>query len=261
MMTTPKTPQHCGLLNSTTGELFCCTLAAGHRSAFHMDVENLVTWSNATDLETHATTAQADARCRPSHFAVEEVASGRGRMSERFAQRPVSLQHDACGARLTVQYPRGDMPRVTHTCALGPHDLQTMHRAAGGTQWRASDFPPTAPPTGDAVARSVVAGLGEQFDRMAELFGSLRDELDGGARRTLDAVRAALKTVGLGFDTPVNDIGDLAGQRDSHAEHAKNCEDALERIADLARQAHERADLRTRDVLLRIIAVTEEKDR
>jgi hypothetical protein len=89
------TPERCGQRHTTLRENlpsveYTCDLAAGHRSEFHLDTGQLATWSRAGDLVHHATTAQADARCRPSHFAerpaVEVVASGRINMAERFAR-------------------------------------------------------------------------------------------------------------------------------------------------------------------------------
>lgn len=169
-----------------------------------------------------------------------------------------SPQHDACGARLTLRYPTA--VDSTDVCALGPHDFNTWHRSADGTQWRATDFPPTAPAAfGDAVARSVVAGLGAQIDAMIELFGKLRSELDGGK---LDAVDDALREAGIDYSTGARGVTDLANQRDGAREHADNAEDALSRIADMARQAlgpdgHGQLSV----ALGRILAVTEEKNR
>jgi hypothetical protein len=229
---TPLLPRRCGqrLVTPFAGTELVCTLLAGHRGTFHR-ADDGSTWSRAGDL-----------------------------------QGPPSLQHDACGARLTVDWSPDSFlaappSPASWVCALGPHDANEQHRAADGTQWRASDFPPTAPTAFQSatVIRSAVAGISDQIDRMTEVFGELREAVDSGL---MNRVRAALRAAGV-EDIPVlTAIGDLVGQRDGHAEHAKNAENALLRIADMARQAlGPDGHGQLASALLRIIAVTEESDR
>lgn len=52
--------------------------------------------------------------------------------------------------------------------------------------------------------------------------------------RRLDA---ALSAAGIEHPTGLAGVEDLVGQRDGHAEHAENCEAAISRIAELARDA------------------------
>lgn len=157
--------------------------------------------------------------------AVEVVASGRVNMAERFAQRPVSLQHDACGARLTVHNADHVYPRtMTWVCVLGPHGPNDKHRAADGTQWRATDFPPTAPTGPDATIRSAVAGISTQIDSMTAVFAELREAVDSGQ---LNAIRALLRDAGLGYAPPADDVADLVRQRDGHLEHVTEIRDAV----------------------------------
>ena len=156
----PATPQRCRqryTIPKTSTE-YTCTLAAGHFGEFHLDADQVATWSRAGDLVRHGSIAHALAR------GAEPTA-----------------QHDACGARLTVNYPTGDIPRTTRVCALGPHDFNEHHRATDGTQWRATDFPPTAP-TASAVTRSAVDGIVRHLESMAAVFGELRDALCTGCR-------------------------------------------------------------------------------
>jgi hypothetical protein len=158
---TPPLPPRCEAVYPGR-EAVQCALPIGHaddhRSAYHSGTS--VRWP------------------RP---AVEVLGSGRVNMAERFAQRPVSLQHDACGARLTWKTSRPSLSHDTLACVLGPHDFQTMHRSANGMMWRASDFPPTAPPTGP-LARSVTDGIVRHLESMAAVFGELRDALCFGCR-------------------------------------------------------------------------------
>lgn len=114
-----QVPQRCGQRHTTLHSnapsvALTCTLAAEHSGTFHR-ADDGSTWSSAGDL-----------------------------------QGPPSLQHDACGARLTIGWSPDPLlvavpAPMKWTCALGPHDADDRHRAADGTQWRASDFPPTAP--------------------------------------------------------------------------------------------------------------------
>lgn len=271
-------PQRCGqrLINvPSQGDEQVCALPDEHRSEFHR-TESGATWSTAGDF-----------------------------------QPAPSLQHDACGARLTLTHPTAEP--LTFVCALGPHDSNEHHRAAYGTQWRATDFPPTAPTGEHVMCAHEVSELRKQVAERGEMIAKLRNALarsgpcccpehvyatiDGAVdgdremdplcpkhgtvaelarqlawahsftarimaalpeewsepfhggdaaaeivRRmdefaSIDAVRAVLREAGLGYAPPADDVHDLAHQRDCAQEHAKNAEDALTRIADMARQA------------------------
>jgi hypothetical protein len=278
--------------------------------------------------DDHRSAYHGEAAVRWPRPAVEVLGSGRVNMAERFAQRPVSLQHDACGARLTVSH---GGPGWTAVCALGPHDFQTMHRSADGMMWRASAFPPTVPPAGP-LARSVTDGIVRHLESMTAVFGELRDALCAGCREVAhssnpedgadleivpgcpvhgetavlrraldwsgrqyarlcaalgpefvgpfaaDATEAALKCIdtatkldgvladaGADSSTGLRAVTDLSGQRDAAREHARNAENALARIADMARQslaaASDNRAAALAHALGRIIAVTEETDR
>jgi hypothetical protein len=328
-----QTPERCGQRHVTAGDcavVYTCDIAAGHRSEFHLDTGQLATWSHAGDLVRHTSLASAA-------------------LVALVGTQPVSLQHDACGARLAVTSPKGigKGTRGEWVCALGEQHQGMQHRASDGTQWdhgipvpvpqdlhrmylsppaleraveleqlayseeggalnlgpiierqrqsadvvtpqqlrailadvmplvrevmrlrrKAAERPPTGP---DATIRSAVDGISTQIDAMTAVFAELREAVDSGQ---LDAVRAVLRDAGLGYGrTPAHDVRDLAGQRDGALEHADNCEKALVRIADMARQALGRAEplgdtmlasQRTtlRNALARIVAVTEENDR
>lgn len=145
---TPQTPERCGQRYEFplfTSDTYACSLAADHRSEFHLDMQALATWSRAGDLELHRTTAQAMMRGTPAI---------------------VSLQYDACGARLHVDRTNAtrevrDRPQVdaTYVCALGMAHGSMAHRSADGVQWGAAHHPDTAGTVMDVQAARHYAEL------------------------------------------------------------------------------------------------------
>ena len=57
------TPATCGQRLTSLMYDYTCTLAEGHRSEFHMDVQAMATWSSARDVVVHTDQRQAALRC------------------------------------------------------------------------------------------------------------------------------------------------------------------------------------------------------
>lgn len=248
---------YCGqqLLDPKAGG-FTCTLAQGHVSEFHMDVQAVATWSTAGDLVVHSDGRQAAARrtghadhvmCAHEVNELRKQVTGRGETIAKLRNALARTGPCCCADAGEGNLDLDDLCPRHGTVAELVRQLKWAHHFTATIE-AACPVEITEPFSGYDVAQWVA-------ERLA-------------GHDTLDAVRAVLREAGLGFAPPADDVHELAGQRKAHAEHAKNAEDALTRIADLARQALDTVGSGSPYPLItfqramgRIVAVTEEKDR
>lgn len=244
---------------------YVCTVAEGHRSEFHMDVQAMATWSTAGDLVVHTDQRQAALRC--------DTPAGEHAMC---AHEVNELRKQVTERGETIAKLRNALAR-TGPCCCPEHVYATIDGAADGDR----EMDPLCPRHGTVAELARQLAWAHSFTAriMAALPEEWSEPFHGGdaaaeiVRRmdefaSIDAVRTVLREAGLGYAPPADDVRDLAHQRDCAQERAESAEDALTRIADLARQALGTVGSGTPHPLItfqqamgRIIAVTEEKDR
>lgn len=158
-MTNPTSPELCGQRLSTLPTEYACRLAAGHRSAFHLDIHSMATWSSARDLVHHGDATRALERIEA---AVTVPADG------------------TCGASLVFS-PTGR----AYTCALQMgHAVTSHHDVRENARWSAMAHPVPTPPTPSTnpVMRSALTGFERALGSMTEVWRELLNATCTGCR-------------------------------------------------------------------------------
>lgn len=299
-MVTPAVPQRCGQQLRTLTITYTCQLAADHRAAFHMDIANSATWTSPADLVllTPSMRDLAGGVLDVELSGMWEQADFTGGATDSpFTAPPPSRGEPACGQRYAIPGPDLGSHQAEYRCSRPAGHYAEPHRDhAAGVSWsRAGDLRPTSLAVGMASVDALTALANERGEMIARYRAAIACEgpcscgpvtgedgdretdplcpVDGTVAQMARQLRWAdsftsriMAALPFEWRQPFHG-GDAAGEvvrRVQLSEHASNCEAAISRIADRARQAlgaETTGVAKLEQVLSQIVAECERGDR